>query len=101
MTKYEELIQRKRAEYGDRFDPSDLNPGMVEYFNAGSRVRVRFDCGEEKTGRIGVTTGWRPVFLLMLSSRARGSSWTIGPKSRVTAIQGGRRGYVPVPEVQA
>ena len=75
-TKFEEYKQRKEHEYGERFDPSHLSSKFVRYFNSGERIKVRTIFGETLTGTIGVTTGWRPVFLLMRSVRAHGSSVT-------------------------
>ena len=82
MTRYEELITRKRAQYGDKFDPSELAPQFVEAFNRGQSCRVAVPAfsgepGKKSWGHIGVTTGWRPVFLLMRSSRCYGSSYVL------------------------
>ncbi len=40
MSKYSDYIARKRAEYGERFDPSGLDPRFTPYFDSGERVRV-------------------------------------------------------------
>ena len=101
MTKYEEYTAGKRRQYGAKFSPANLHAHLIEYFNTQVRVRVRFAHGEELTGRIGVTSGWVPAFLLMRRNSDRGSVHVLGAGDRVVAIFGGRRGYVPVPEVQA
>lgn len=72
--RWKEYLNKKRAELGDKFDPSELAEKWVPAYCTGERVRVRFPWGEVKTGTVGVTTGWRPVFLLILTSRSRGSS---------------------------
>lgn len=80
MTRYEEYIQRKQREFGDKFDTSDLAPEFIEYFNSGERIEVEFrskltrEVYETKRGTIGVTTGWKPAFILMLRKTSRGSS---------------------------
>ena len=90
MTKYEDFLWRKRREFGDHFDPSALAPAFVAYFNSGQRVKVAFAALGEMTGRVGVTTGWRPCFLLMRTSRSHGSPWLIGKLDRVVAVKQGR-----------
>lgn len=93
MRSYKEMIERRKKEFGDKFDDSDLNPSFVEAYESQNRVTVEFDNGipagikgTTKRGTIGVTTGWRPCFLLMLTKRSIGSSWTIGKYDKV--VQG-------------
>jgi hypothetical protein len=87
---YREFIERKQREYGEKFDPSDLNPAFVRYFESGERVKVK-DYGENVvTGTIGVTTGWNPCFLLMRRSNAINSSWCINQDSKIIAVKRGR-----------
>ena len=71
MSKYTAFIERKKVEYGKKFDSSDLNNSFVEYYNNQARVEVDFGY-EVKRGRIGVTTGWKPCFLLMLRRNSMG-----------------------------
>jgi len=83
LTKFELFCNRKAVEYGGKFDPSDLHPQFVQAFNSGERIGIDFvnDKGEvyeTKRGTIGVTTGWKPVFLLMLTKRSTGSVYTLG-----------------------
>lgn len=95
-TKYETFIAKKRREYGDKFDDSHLYKALIPYFNSGQRVKVSWYNEPPMTGTIGVTTGWRPAFLLMRTSRSMGSSITLEPGSvRVVAVQRGRS-YLPV-----
>ncbi len=79
---FNDYIERKQREYGKSFDPSDLNKSFIPAFNSGERVTVDFGY-EKKRGTIGVTTGWKPVFLLMLTKRSRGSSYTIGKDDKI------------------
>lgn len=88
-TRYEQFIARKVREYGDKFDTSDLAPQFVRYFNSGERVRVDFGYAQ-LTGTIGVTTGWRPAFLLMRTSRSHGSSDLLSKDDRIIAVKEGR-----------
>lgn len=93
---YRDFIARKRKEYGERFDASDLDPRFIPYFHSDVRIKVE-TCGKILTGTIGVTTGWRPAFLLMLRSSSHGSSWLLSrPSDRILAVKHGRK-YVEVP----
>lgn len=86
---YADFVARKRAEYGDKFDDSDLAPQFIQYYESGARIEVEFVSSttgkpyETKRGRVGVTTGWKPVFLLMLTTRSMGSPYTLGKNDRV------------------
>lgn len=88
---YRNHIANKRREYGDKFDASDLAPQFIEHFESGDRIEVAFagvdgEVYETKRGRVGITTGWKPVFLLMLTTRSIGSSYTLGMKDRVVRV---------------
>jgi len=96
---YADLLARGRARWGERFDPSGLEPSFVRWYESEDRVRVAYtipgDPGAGDTlfayGTVGVTTGWRPAFLLVHSVRSAGSSYVIGPRDRVVAVKRGRR----------
>lgn len=99
MSRFSEYVYRKKAEYGPKFDPSDLAPQFAEHLHSGQRIRVRtvYKSGEfrERTGTVGVTTGWRPAFLLIARSNAFGSSDVLDKDDVITAIKIGRK-YRPV-----
>ena len=95
-TRFEVYIASKRNQYGDKFDASQLATQFVQFFNSGKRVKVAFndsegDAYETHTGTIGVTTGWRPCFLLMRRSSDHGSAWTLKAIDTITAVQHGRQ----------
>ena len=77
-----ELIMRKKNTYGAKFDASELNPAFIQAYESGARIKVDFGY-EKKRGTIGVTTGWKPCFLLMLTKRSMGSSYTIGKDAKI------------------
>jgi hypothetical protein len=90
-SRYDDYIARKTAEYGDRFDASDLAPQFVRYFNSQERIRVDSHGGEHvRTGRVSVTSGWRPAFMLMHRSSDLGSSDVLGADDKIIAVQHGR-----------
>lgn len=72
-------------------DRSRLAPQFAGYYESGQRVRVRFGHGEELTGTIGKTSGWRPSYLLMRRSTDTGSVYTLSAADKVIAVQRGRR----------
>lgn len=83
---FNQLVTAKQQEYSAKWDASDLAPQFIEYFESGQRVEVEFSYGETKRGTIGITTGWKPVFLLMLTKRSRGSSDTLGKDDKVLRV---------------
>jgi len=84
MTKsYQELLNRKRREYGTKFSPRELSKKFIPFYENENRIKVLFSSGEIKRGRVGVTTGWVPAFILMLTSRSRASSWILSNKDKI------------------
>lgn len=79
---YQEFLSRRKDEFGAKFNTDDLNPAFIPFFESGERITVDFGY-EKKRGIIGVTTGWKPCFLLMLTKRSLGSSYTIGKDAKV------------------
>ncbi len=92
MDKFGEFISRGKHEFGDKFDASDLVPKFTYYFNSQERIEVErvYASGNKyvRRGRVGVTSGWKPVFLLMHRRTDRGSSDTLGPNDNVVRIIG-------------
>jgi len=95
MSALDDYLARGVARHGDKFDPSALADQFKPYFGTGKRIRVRFSYGEELTGTVGATTGWRPAFLLMRRSNSQGSPWLLGPDDKIVAVKRGRH-YVDV-----
>ena len=83
MSRYEEYILRKKQEYGKKFSTAHLAKKFIPYYNSGERIKVKSHYGEVKSGTVGVTTGWKPVFLLMLTSRSLGSSHLLTNKDKI------------------
>jgi len=82
MKSYEYLIERKRILYGEKFDDSKLNQNFIRYYENEERITVDFG-HEKKRGTIGITTGWKPCFLLMPRKDSTGSTYTIGENDKV------------------
>ena len=94
MNDFTSYIDRKRAQYGEKFDPSDLTQPLIRFWENGQRVKVSA-YGEERTGTIGVTTGWKPCFLLMARRNCYGSSYPLNRDTRIVAVKRGKT-YIPV-----
>ena len=81
---FESYLARKRLKFGDKFDLSNLAPQFIPYFNDREvRIEVEFSSGEKSRGFIGITTGWKPLFLLVRTRRSLGSSYTLSSEDRV------------------
>lgn len=85
MSNYQEYLERKQSEYGKKFNSSNLNKDFIRYYENQERIEVDFGY-EVKRGRIGITTGWKPSFLLMLTKGSIGSSHLINNKCKVLKI---------------
>lgn len=79
---YKDYVSRKKAEYGDKFDESDLDPRFIPFYESGERIKID-DFGRTIGGTVGITTGWKPVFLLMRTSRSTGSSDILGKHTKI------------------
>ena len=90
-TEYECYLRRKRAEHGAQFDPSELDQRFVPFYGTETRIMVEA-WGELHYGRVGVTTGWKPVFLLMHNRRCSGSSHVLRAEHKILAVTSGHSG---------
>lgn len=70
---FEAYISRARSYYKEQFDDSELALKFVEYFESQDRICVDW-YGESVRGYVGVTTGWRPAFILLLKANSLGGS---------------------------
>lgn len=85
MRSFNEYVARGKREHGSRFSSGALADKFVRYFENGKRIEVSFrdSAGVEyarKRGTVGVTSGWVPVFLLMLRSNSMGSIWALSDR---------------------
>lgn len=100
MTEYEKFLERKRAEYGDRFiEPWGANL-FSRFLRSPIRIRVRttYPSGDvfERTGTVGITTGHHPAFLLIHRSNDIGSWDVIDERDEIIAVRWDGRTYEPV-----
>ena len=96
------LATEHGAKWSDEYGADLLGSSLREHYESGRRVRVVTVYGtgpdrEEyvRTGVVGLTTGWRPAFLLMHRTSDHGSSDLLRSSDVVSHVQQGRA-YVPV-----
>lgn len=86
-TEYERHIARR----GQPTDTTDLDAaGQFKRYVRGPRIKVTGPAGT-RFGTVGMTTGWKPAFLLMHRRTDIGSSDVLGPGDQVIAVKVGSR----------
>jgi hypothetical protein len=103
---FDRYIQRRRRlpyAYDHSFDPSALALQFVPWFEldryARTKIKVQRTYSDGSTfvrvGSVGITTGWRPCFLLMHSARSLGSSACLSSQDQIIAVKKGDK-YVAI-----
>jgi hypothetical protein len=87
---FNDYCARLRKQWGDKFSDAGLSEKFRPYFRSGQRIKVRFSYGEIKTGTVSGTTGWQPSLMLMLTSRAMGSSHLLSDRDEIIAVKCGK-----------
>lgn len=91
--KLAEVEHRAKLRYPDRNVSvsflEDCDPLFAEYLHTDTRVKVtNLDFpAMTRTGRVGVTGGWNPVFILLPRRDSVGSSDTLGPRDKVVGVR--------------
>ena len=91
MSNYSDFVTSKVAAYansGHPFSNDELASQFIDAFNNGRdyRIQVDFGYGEKPVwGYVGVTTGWRPIFLLMRRRGQMGSRETLQQHHKILA----------------
>ena len=80
---FADYLTKKKQKYGKKFDGSDLAPNFIPFYESGQRIEVKTDIEGIKRGYVGITTGWKPSFLLVLKSNSTGSSILLTHKSTI------------------
>lgn len=87
-TEYQSYLARKQREHGTKFDASDLAPQFAPYLHdRQTRLKVRHPIWGECWGWVGVTTGWKPAFLLMRRINSVGSSILLDGRCEILAVR--------------
>jgi hypothetical protein len=84
-----------------RFTTVCLPEKFVRFYERNETVRIKIEegisCKWTTCGRVAISTGWQPVFLLMRNRRAHGSSTVLTEDTRLVAVKEGEKGrYKPV-----
>lgn len=91
MIAFQDWLACKKLQQGEKFDPSQLATGFIPYFESGQRIEIEDEYGEKHQGYVGVTTGWRPAFLLVFNRRCRGSSVLLSERDKILRVFAARR----------
>lgn len=83
---WEYYFAKKVSQYGEKFDPSDLSPKFIPYFESGQRIEVNLHAEGIKRGYVGVTTGWKPSFLLVARRGCAGSSILLTSEDQIIKV---------------
>jgi len=86
MQSFNKYLENKRSEYGIEFDSSGLARQFVPYFESGQRIEVEAVYGktaDRRRGYVGVTTGWRPTFILLSRSNSISSGDTLNHNDKI------------------
>jgi hypothetical protein len=74
---WDEWQQLTPAQKDAQRDNSGLDNRFDEAYRTGERIEVVYQWGEtteKKRGYVGITTGWKPVYILLNNTRSMGSS---------------------------
>lgn len=86
------MLERLRARHiSPALDVSALSQQFVPFLESGERIRVRTKYGEEFTGVVGMTGGWRPSFMLLSTPRSHASSILLSDEDEILSVRRGRR----------
>lgn len=95
MRSYQDMLARRKNEFGDHFDASALASQFIKYYESQERIKVLFSDGSTECGTIGVSTGRIPCFLLIRRVTDMGSSNVLAVTDKVIAVQRGKK-YYPI-----
>lgn len=85
-SRYTDFVIRAKKAHGEKFDDSNLSNQFILAYENELRIEVRFESGAVKRGRVGVTTGWKPSFMLLLRKDSIGSCWLLNDKTYLQKI---------------
>ena len=90
---FESYLDRAKRTHGARFSAEHLASQFIPYFRSNERITVLFRASstgeviDVRRGTIGITGGWVPCFLLMLTSRSIGSSHTLSAHDSIGTME--------------
>jgi len=91
-SKFRSYVRRK-VEKDPRFSTLDLPEKFIRFWEKGQNVRIKIERGVNvrycEYGYVSISTGWQPVFLLVRSICARGSTVLLREDDAITGIRDG------------
>jgi hypothetical protein len=95
---YADLVRHFEERYPRQFDDSELWPQFRTWVGYDGRIEVSGEhrAGQRRTGYLGVTSGWRPAFILVARSDSMGSSDVLRKDDEVIARQRADGKYHPI-----
>lgn len=98
---FDQAMRRARLQHGAQLDTGSIAEQFVPYFH-GQRVEVTTTYGEGpdfvRTGTVSISTGRKPILLLIHRSNSYGSWDTLSARDRITGVQYSKGGkYYPAP----
>ena len=97
-TRYEDMVERFTKKHGDKFSEQDLDQRFRPFYDSQQRIQVQYvkTINDPKHyGTVGISSGWKPTFILMNNVRARSSSVTLNRNIDITGVNVGGRTYRP------
>lgn len=86
----QDIIAHGRWKHGEQFDSSDLDPRFARYYFSKERIKIK-DGSEVLTGTVAKTTGWKPSFILLRTSRSISSHILLNKYCELIGVQ--QKGY--------
>jgi len=84
QSKWDQYIDGRR-ESCPNLDTAELYPQFQDAFISRQRVEVTGPIFGTRRGYVGITTGWRPAFILLHNSISRSSPDVLGKDETITA----------------
>jgi hypothetical protein len=90
LNPFKEYFARAKSKehYGSEFSSADLAPKFRKFFRTDTLVKIEVD-GQVVSGKIDVSTGWKPSFVLVKSKPIRNTSrivW-LNNKHKIIAVK--------------
>lgn len=89
-TKFKSYVRQKVAK-DPRFSTVEIPEKFIRFWEKGQSVRLKIERGVNmrytETGYVSMSTGWTPAFLLVKSTRSRGSSVLLREDDLIVAIR--------------
>lgn len=94
--KFRKMVRKKVEMIGPSYSTVNLPLKFVKFWEKGPNVRLKVEQGTNfihtEMGYVAMSTGWVPVFLLVRSTKAKGSSVILSDDDRIVGIRDWQKG---------